>query len=183
MSRQGFQPLRPFLPKHPRPRPCLHFAIVGRTVTTKTKTLPLPPFRYILLQSIPHAGSAQTPQNPSPTGPPPRRAPATGGDSMHMVALLRLRLGFLLLLVLAPRPVALVASDRSALLAFRASLSPPSRAALASWRGPLSALWLGVSLYPSASTEAAPPVLAEPRAPATEAGTLVEASRSGRRCP
>ncbi|KAG8096816.1 hypothetical protein GUJ93_ZPchr0013g37436 [Zizania palustris] len=102
---------------------------------------------------------------------------------MHTVASLRLRLYFLLLVVLAPRPAALTASDRAALLAFRASLSPPSRAALASWRGPLSASWLGVSLYPSASTDAAPPVLVEPRAPATEAGTLVEASGSGRWCP
>ncbi|KAG8071357.1 hypothetical protein GUJ93_ZPchr0006g40582 [Zizania palustris] len=82
---------------------------------------------------------------------------------MHTVAplRLRLRLGFLFLFVLAPRPAALAASDRAALLAFRASLSPPSRAALASWRGPLSASWLGVSLHPPASTGAAPPSVAE----------------------
>ncbi|RLM80211.1 leucine-rich repeat receptor-like protein FASCIATED EAR2 precursor [Panicum miliaceum] len=64
----------------------------------------------------------------------------------------------LLLLASAPRLAAPASTDRAALLAFRATLAPPSRAALASWRGPLSPSWRGVSLHPDAAPAAAPAV-------------------------
>ncbi|CAM0945346.1 unnamed protein product [Alopecurus aequalis] len=67
---------------------------------------------------------------------------------------------FFLLLVAGPRPVAPASTDRAALLAFRASLSPPSHAALSSWHGPLSASWLGVSIHPPAGAAAPPSVAA-----------------------